>query len=129
MSWVDWNGTRQDYERVQGLGVEEPPSRLEKCPICGDLITAPVPDSCRRCRQRYPWPLLKASWDPFDYAVGLVNGATIRFSECIIEGPWITLNLSDEQPDGRPSLPCPCPRGVTIHLDQILWVADAPWGS
>jgi len=128
MSWVDWNGTRQDYERVRGTCADPPLIQRERCPLCGDLTTAPVPDACRRCRQRYPWPLLKASYDPFDYAVGLVNGLTIRFTECIIEGPWITLRVSDEQQPVT-QLSYPCPRGVTIHLDQILWVTDAPRGS
>ena len=128
MNWVDWDGTRRDYDRVQDVCVDET-TPLERCTICGDLVPAGMPVSCRRCRRRYPWPLLKAMYDPFDYALGLANGLIIRFSECVIEGPWITLRLSGEQPAGSPPLPFPCARGVTLHLDQILWVADAPEGS
>jgi hypothetical protein len=56
----------------------------------------------------------------------------ILFFECVedIHGDWITLRIDSvrgwaENPKELP----PCPRGIEIRLSDIVWAADAPFGS
>ena len=80
------------------------------------------------------WPpdLIKAnSDDPFDYALQLRTGTIIRFTGASPYGQkWVLLSGVDaiEQPPGF-SLPYPVPRGLSVRLSDIVWVADAPEGS
>jgi hypothetical protein len=84
-----------------------------------------------------PDSLIKASTDnPFDYAIGLKNGAVIYF-EGVNLPPlsdfhgWIALTgvkahtMKAVGPEGI----CTFPRGMDVHLTQIAWAADAPFGS
>lgn len=110
------------------------------CVICGATLplTEDARDSmdsfvCQACFRRVPPSLLKACFDPFDYALGLTNGAVIEFHEAEIHGDWVTITgRSDEHGD------CPFdkkvfghyfPRGLDVRLDAICWCADAPDGS
>lgn len=71
--------------------------------------------------------LSKACHDPFDYAVGLSNGAVIRFTEASFDKHtpgWIHLS---EIKCG--TLPFPAERGVSIRIKEIVWIMDAPEGS
>jgi hypothetical protein len=83
-----------------------------------------------------PRPLIKATSDASDYALGLKNGTVFTFTEASIHGQWVCL-------EGVRSHSVPAPmryaatsemafsfdRGVEVRLDEIAWVADAPWGS
>jgi hypothetical protein len=94
-----------------------------------------------------PTILVKASCDPFQYALGLKNGTVFVFSEADL-GPPTEFNgwfmIRDVQSHTVPRIPeSPNPdlaysivesgisfdRGVEIHLSQVAWVADAPFGS
>jgi len=91
---------------------------------------------CIDCRRRYPASLLKAVSDnPFDYACKLATGETVRFSGALIRGDWVELsgvdgpNCSADKDYGVEGLRFPCPRGVDVRIDHIIWCADAPEGS
>jgi hypothetical protein len=77
--------------------------------------------------------LAKAAFDPFMYMLCLRDGTRIQFVEAEDIGDgWVRIvqgHLSDE--NARAALPAmpPCPRGVDIRLSEIIWVADAPYGS
>jgi len=92
-----------------------------------------------RLERRYGPALVKAASDHFEYAMGLTSGEVLTFSECYLHGSWVTLQT--DYGWGHPTLRMeagkprevlagfPCPRGVTIPLRSIAWVADAPDGS
>jgi len=46
---------------------------------------------CPECAPLYPGSLIKASIDPFDYALRLRTGELVRFSDCVFHGEWVTL--------------------------------------
>lgn len=112
----------------------------ELCPACHEEKDLIAVDGCRECLERYGRFLLKANIDPFFYLARLEGGEVVFFEECIIEGDWILLipsgGLSDHgegfasmtltSPNG---LRCSCPRGISVKVEQIVWVADAPFGS
>jgi hypothetical protein len=96
----------------------------------GDRTGDGLPGSqfCVACVSEYPESLLKATCDPFDYALGLRNGMVFWFESASIHGEWVTLNpIPGEQ--ASTGIPFPCPRGVEIRTAEILWCADAPGGS
>jgi hypothetical protein len=107
------------------------------CTICGSDEAVDEVSGCQKCVARYGWVLVKAAYDEFDYAVGLLTGEVVRFSSAEINGRWITLKGQAESNGGPPpwydmpvtGLKYPCMRGVCIKLDSILWAADAPQGS
>ena len=119
------------------------------CAGCGVVPVEIGEDACPDCRLKYPSALLKACRDEFEYACGLRSGAVIRFSGARIHGEWVTLwnsgacvPMAREEDYWREGgswwrkeephvlgLPFPCPRGVDVRLADIVWVADAPWGS
>jgi hypothetical protein len=124
--------------------VERPDEQeVAKCPGCGCLFERPKeypPESwgyyvCPTCRVRYPESLLKACIDPFDYACGLRTGEVIVFQTAHLRGEYVTLTIyPTESEPFRPHaihrrLPYPCPRGVDVRVADIVWCADAPWGS
>jgi hypothetical protein len=105
----------------------------QQCTVCDRTVMAydnefPL---CRPCYMRYPDPLIKANSDPFDYVARLTTGELIRFNESDIRGNWV--HLWGSEYDGRDrcfsDLPYPCPRGISVRIAQISWVADAPRGS
>lgn len=77
--------------------------------------------------------LAKAAMDPFDYAVGLRNGNVIRFESAHVfsDGNTVMLHgFSESEDTGRiEGLSAPCPRGVEVRISDIVWAADAPFGS
>lgn len=91
-----------------------------------------------------PW-LVKATFDPFVYAVGLRNGLTLTFNEAEqMQGSseWVrllgvaqfTLPSSntvglEEAPFVVGAGPYTFARGLEVRLADIVWVADAPFGS
>jgi hypothetical protein len=87
---------------------------------------------CPSCALLFPPAILKAMNDPFYYVVGLRNGMVIYFDWVEdIYGEWIVLRLWEGEIEGRtnpPELP-PCPRGLEVRLSDIVWAADAPFGS
>jgi hypothetical protein len=118
------------------------------CDICGVNIVGtgidenePPPFACQVCKSKYPPALLKATCDPFLYALGLRDGTVVDFESAEIYGEWVTIHgendesgrsgMSDESGESSGSRwkGRDCPRGVDIRLSEIVWVADAPNGS
>lgn len=114
------------------------------CPQCKNLIPRTSEDDidaedcinwCPNCTARYGTHLLKATVDPFDYAVRLTSGDLIYFAYASIDGDWVYLADQDIHRDdhhGMSPHPTPNPlfdRGLQIHLSAIAWCADAPFGS
>ena len=114
------------------------------CDICGVNIVCtvidenePPPFACQVCKSKYPPALLKASADPFSYALGLRDGTVVDFESAEINGEWVTIIINDTVIPGVPINLITghgwkgreCPRGVDIRLSEIVWVADAPNGS
>lgn len=98
------------------------------CRICGMLLQVGDGPVCSDCKPGVPLVLIRATQDPFDYALGLVSGEVIRFREARLQGKWVVLEGMDEVDDLR-SPPYPCPHGMYVRLKHIVWVAAAPEGS
>jgi hypothetical protein len=83
--------------------------------------------------QNWPRALTKAASDYFTYALGLRNGTVIRFSEATptAGGFWVWLKEPDilSGPGNVPSCGFSFDRGLEVRVEEIAWVADAPWGS
>lgn len=87
-----------------------------------------------------PDALSKAMGDPFVYALGLRNGQVIAFESARLsnDGLWVHLTPYDGyglqvHSDGScypmTGVTMPFERGLDVRLSEIIWVADAPWGS
>ena len=87
------------------------------------------------------WPpfLAKAAMDPFRYAMGLRTGMVLCFESAErVEGcpGWVALSgiethsISAQQVgvDGE-WIPFSFDRGMHVRVTDIVWVADAPYGS
>ncbi len=109
--------------------------KVTRCYACHEAAAVDGPEPfCAACARRIPRALLKALIDPFDYALRLTTGEVVRFGSARIDGDWVTLSDApgETPPKGdRPvtGLKYPCPRGVEVRIDQIVWIADAPEGS
>ena len=71
------------------------------------------------------WPpaLIKASEDPFFYALELRDGRKFDFESAVDLGwGWVRI-------DGVAKAERCFERGIDIRVSEILWVADAPDGS
>ncbi len=88
---------------------------------------------------KIPWPLKKATQDEFSYACEINNGMIVKFSKAEINGEWVTLSETNGTIDLTYS-PKICsfdatsplmsfPRGIVVKISDIVWVADAPFGS
>lgn len=109
------------------------------CARCGEPLRTSVltiyggdwPDwpVCEFCRRHCPQSLLKACIDPFSYALRLRTGDVIEFESATIHGDFVTLKNDAPETALSGGLPFPCPRGVDVRLDDIVWCADAPHGS
>jgi hypothetical protein len=84
------------------------------------------------------WPpfLAKAAMDPFFYAVGLRTGAVVFFEEAEkLDGcpDWVALRGVREHSvrtlRDHPIDRFTFERGLHVRLADIMWVADAPYGS
>ena len=109
----------------------------EKTPPADPIITGHIPG--------WPYALVKATMDHFDYAAQIRDLGVVGFHDASDIGDgWVRLEdlfevdhskcgLRDGSGQLReqwPScLPCPCDRGIEVRLSDILWVADAPHGS
>ena len=82
-----------------------------------------------------PPSLTKAFYDHFEYVLKLRSGEIIYFSDARkLRDGWIELTLSTMRDTYRgkvveSSLPFPAERGIDVRLSEILWCADAPFGS
>ena len=87
----------------------------------------------------WPWALVKAINDPFDYALGLRDG-TIIFFECATQlgknTDWVLLTLSDTHSDSNAyrqsfnyKVGVGKARGIEVRVSDIVWASDAPYGS
>lgn len=86
-----------------------------------------------------PDDLQKAIYDkPFDYALGLKDGTILFFSGAsfrrgslwihIQPHPDMASSWREDVVDGK-LLEIPFDRGVDVRISEIVWVADAPFGS
>lgn len=94
-----------------------------------------------RAMRRKGWPsaLVKAIEDHFVFAMKLTDGSVIHFRTAEEDGDgWVLVKevISDEtDPEwylGPPTATgdgAKFDRDVCVRLDQIVWVADCPWGS
>lgn len=110
-----------------------------KCDICGRKYRRVEPDPywgavCPKCARVLPASLIKATFDSFEYILGLRDGTEIYFSEAKINGEWVHLNEWANGPDDQKfrttaKNQCPFCRGIDVRLSDIVWCADAPHGS
>lgn len=80
----------------------------------------------------YPDALIKACYDEFGYAAGVVGLGTVRFQSATPQGlSWVHLDLLyTDAPAVDPPVQEFCfARGVDVRLRDIAWVADAPMDS
>jgi transcriptional regulator with XRE-family HTH domain len=81
----------------------------------------------------WPWALEKATCDPFNYALGLRNGAVITFTEATLTAAgWVL--IAEPKILAGPGASVyersfTFERGMEVRVDEIAWVVDAPWGS
>lgn len=86
----------------------------------------------------WPWPLAKACVDYFHYALGLRDGTVIYFTKATAsdDGLWVT--LAPENLQLTPAWPTTIravigsynfERGLVVRVADIVWCADAPFGS
>lgn len=109
------------------------------CPHCRRSYVQPAADDevavavCVACSARLPEALVKALSDPFDYALGLRDGTTVRFEQARIAGDFVHLEGVTEWNGKRLGVqghfPYTLDRGIDVRLSEIAWVADAPMGS
>jgi len=80
-----------------------------------------------------PAALAKAIEDEFDYALGLRNGVVIRFGHAKIseDGAWVHLDTPTYTSGSwvMSGVEMPFERGLDVRLADVVWVADAPYGS
>jgi len=91
-----------------------------------------------------PEALLKAASDLFEYSLGLTDGTVIYFEECQLpDRPadfhgWVHLSgvrshtmpeVDTENGGFREKSAFNFERGLDVRVNQIAWVADAPYGS
>ena len=85
----------------------------------------------------WPHALIKALTDSFDYALRLRTGELVFFSDAVaLNREWVRLefgNLYGHAPDdiNREAITnkFPLDRGLEVRVADIVWVADAPYGS
>lgn len=93
-----------------------------------------------------PWPVAKASVDPYTYAVGLRDGSVLVFESCEIDAEYKFVTLLGVSLHSFPPLqhgpeaprntsfvtdlprPFNFKRGLVVRVEDILWAADAPYG-
>lgn len=108
-----------------------------------ELLDLKAEEECRNLETAYlrrglPWPLANAVVDPFPfgYAVGLRGGVVVYFERASMrmESPdFITLK-GIKAHSVRPA-DQDMPRlfsfdhGLTVRIADIMWAADAPYGS
>ena len=88
-------------------------------------------------KQGCPPALAKATVDYFTYACGLRDGTIVVFEEAaIVSRGWVRLNVIGYLLFNRGPLTrlkdegdFTFDRGLEVRMSDIMWVADAPWGS
>jgi hypothetical protein len=98
-----------------------------------------IQKECQELYRKYgSRALVKASQDPFDYAIKLRTGEVIRFESLkFLDDGWVEINgirfPGSECGFGVPrdceGIPFPAPRGMDVRIADIVWVMDAPTGS
>lgn len=107
-----------------------PMSMLEFTPEEAALHTTEVQDVRLELRG-WPYALIKAVGDPFQYGIRLRTGEQFEFEYAVPEGEgaaWVSLHGVRTLGEHRLEVP-PCPRGLCVRVADIVWVADAPFGS
>lgn len=88
-------------------------------------------------RAGWPYVLIKAITDEFDYVLKTKSGESYCFARCMPsdDGKWVCLlsvtshSAACETSEDGKNVPPTFERGVYIPVDSIALVADAPWGS
>lgn len=70
-----------------------------------------------------PYPLWKATWDPYFYSLGLRDGMQFHFESAHIDGEWARLD-GIRQIRGL-AVDLERERGVYIRIADIAWIADS----
>lgn len=99
-------------------------------------------ESAMRALYAAGWPpaLAKATYDPFDYAVGLKDGTVIFFehaTSCGGNHEWVLLKFQDmhdrtaayQRSFNKTHGVGGNDRGLEVRVSEIVWAADAPYGS
>jgi len=116
----------------------EPPPEYDRENQCLGCESDRTPSSylCPLCAEIFPDDLVKAVCDPFTYAARLRSGELVVFHYASFtrRGRWVTLKgISLIEPKMGLNTdydhPMNLDRGVMVRIDDIVWVADAPWGS
>src|SRR5206468_2842452 len=115
------------------------------CPRCNDAYTQSQNANeaaafselvCEDCRPMFPLSLLKATIDPFFYALRMSTGEVIHFVQATIHGDYVRIG-GDTDGENQPldndevnsKLPHRFYRGLDVRVQDIVWCADAPDGS
>jgi len=96
------------------------------CLLCDERVVVDGTDWCPDCCARYPYPLLKATLDHWQYFAMLTTGETVSFQEADIAGDWVTLKGAKFLPRYADQLKeqLLLGRGIVVRVDQIVWVVD-----
>lgn len=98
-----------------------------------DEITAPDGDDEDWHIPGLPDALAKACVDSFEYMLGLRTGQVIQFGSAEVsqDHKWVHLAPSDFERDDpfMTGIEAPFERGIDVRVEDIVWVADAPYGS
>ncbi len=122
-------------DEVQKIIKSIEPIQAGVCRVCGTDATwlaEDYPVACPDCVGSLPASLIKAACDPFDYVLGLCTGVVIHFHRAEILGEWATLHTGRtiyDVPGTVQTLPYPFERGMDVRISDIVWCADAPFGS
>ncbi len=122
-------------DEVQKIIKSIEPVQVGECQVCGIDTTwddGAYPVACPDCTDSLPASLIKADCDPFDYVLGLRTGVVIHFHKARISGEWVTLYTDRRMcdvPGTVQTLPYPFERGIDVRISDIVWCADAPFGS
>ena len=83
---------------------------------------------CPDCSEKMPPSLIKACGDTFAYVLKLRTGELIHFESAVIYGQFARLTIREPRRiEGLEE--CPFTRGIDVRLSDIVWCADAPYGS
>lgn len=87
-----------------------------------------------------PDVLLKSVEDPYIYAMGIKTGLVIIYNSAEIDGEWVHIsfekgynceekfgNVFNTQTGYIPKSAFFFPRGISIRISDIVWIADSPF--
>ena len=104
------------------------PNSTRMCLVCEvNALGEGDEEACRACRERYPYPLLKAQTNNWTFFAGLDTGEIVKFTACLIQGEWVNLMepewVSEKGPNDDYALFI-MTRGVWVQVKRIVWCMD-----